>query len=60
MLRGLASACRELDMMVIVEGFETFDQLNAARQAGVTHAQGYLLGMPVSTSGLGMGESRAA
>lgn len=60
MLRGLASACRELDMMVIVEGIETFDQLNAARQAGVTHAQGYLLGMPVSTSGLGMGESRAA
>jgi len=54
MLSGLSAACRELDMMVIAEGVETFDQLNAARNAGVTHAQGYLLGMPVSTSTLGM------
>ncbi|MFT7474217.1 MAG: diguanylate cyclase (GGDEF)-like protein [Verrucomicrobiales bacterium] len=54
MLRGLSSACRELDMQVIAEGVETFEQLNAARRAGVTHAQGYLLGMPVSTSNLGM------
>jgi diguanylate cyclase (GGDEF)-like protein len=54
MLRGLSSACRELDMQVIAEGVETFEQLNAARRAGVTHAQGYLLGMPVATSNLGM------
>ncbi len=60
MLRGLSSACRELDMQVIVEGIETFDQLNAARRAGVTHAQGYLLGMPVSTTNLGMRENAAA
>ncbi len=60
MLRGMASACRELDMMVIAEGIETFDQLNAARRAGVTHAQGYLLGMPVSTSTLGMRENSDA
>lgn len=60
MLRGLCSACRELDMMVIAEGIETFDQLNSARRAGVTHAQGYLLGMPVSTSTLGMRENSDA
>ena len=60
MLRGLSSACRELDMLVIAEGIETFDQLNAARRAGVTHAQGYLLGMPVSTSTLGMRENADA
>lgn len=60
MLRGLSSACRELDMMVIAEGIETFQQLNAARRAGVTHAQGYLLGMPVSTENLGMRENSAA
>ncbi len=60
MLRGMASACRELDMLVIAEGIETFDQLNAARRAGVTHAQGYLLGMPVATSNLGMRENSDA
>ena len=60
MLRGLSSACRELDMMVIAEGIETFEQLNAARRAGVTHAQGYLLGMPVSTENLGMRENSSA
>lgn len=60
MLRGLSSACRELDMQVIVEGIETIEQLNSARKAGVTHAQGYLLGMPVSTANLGMRENAAA
>ncbi len=60
MLRGLSSACRELEMQVIVEGIETLEQLDAARKAGVTHAQGYLLGMPVSTANLGMRENAAA
>lgn len=60
MLRGLSSACRELDMQVIVEGVETFDQLHAARDVGVTHAQGYLLGMPLSTANLGMRQIAAA
>ena len=60
MLRGLSLACREIDMMVIAEGIETLEQLSAVRDAGVTHAQGYLLGMPVSTQGLGMrGEGEA-
>lgn len=54
MLKGLCLACRELDMFVVAEGIETAEQLAAAREAGVTHAQGYLLGMPVSTSSLGM------
>ena len=60
MLRGLSSACRELDMQVIVEGIETTEQLDAARKAGVTHGQGYLLGMPVSTTNLGIREVTAA
>ena len=47
MLGGLTQACRELDMLVIVEGVETPEQLIAARDAGATHAQGYLLGKPV-------------
>ena len=47
MLSGLGQACRELDMLVIVEGVETPEQLLAAREAGATHAQGYLLGKPV-------------
>ena len=54
MLRGLSMACRELGMSVVCEGIETFEQFEAAREAGVTHAQGYLLGMPVSSSSLGM------
>ena len=47
MLSGLGKACRELDMLVIVEGVETPEQLLAAREAGATHAQGYLLGKPI-------------
>ncbi len=54
MLRGLSWGCRELGMSVVAEGIETLEQLEAAKAAGVTHAQGYLLGMPVSTSSLGM------
>ena len=60
MLGGLSRACRELGMLVIAEGIETIEQLDAARNAGVTHAQGYLLGMPVSTSSLGMRANSAA
>jgi len=60
MLKGLSSACRELDMLVVAEGIETLEQLEAARAAGVTHAQGYLLGMPVSTANLGMRANSAA
>ncbi len=54
MLRGLSWGCRELGMSVVAEGIETLEQLEAAKAAGVTHAQGFLLGMPVSTSSLGM------
>lgn len=60
MLRGLSNACRDLEMLVIAEGIETVEQLQAAREAGVTHAQGYLLGMPVSTTSLGMRANSAA
>lgn len=47
MLSGLGQACRELDMHLIVEGVETPEQLLAARDAGATHAQGFLLGSPI-------------
>ncbi|MGI9606248.1 MAG: EAL domain-containing protein, partial [Acidimicrobiales bacterium] len=53
MLRGLATSCAELDMMVVVEGIETAEQLEAARSAGASHAQGFHLGRPVSLDGLG-------
>ncbi len=52
MLSGLGTACRDLDMQVIVEGVETPEQLLAAREAGATHAQGYLLGKPVRSRNL--------
>ena len=47
MLGGLGKACRELDMHLIVEGVETPEQLLIAREAGATHAQGFLLGSPI-------------
>ena len=52
MLSGLGTACRELGMQVIVEGVETPEQMLAAREAGATHAQGYLLGKPVRSRNL--------
>ncbi len=47
MLSGLGKACNELGMSIIVEGVETPEQLLAAREAGATHAQGFLLGSPI-------------
>ena len=47
MLGGLGKACRELEMLLIVEGVETPEQLLAARDSGATHAQGFLLGSPI-------------
>jgi diguanylate cyclase (GGDEF)-like protein/PAS domain S-box-containing protein len=52
MVKGLTSACRELDMEVIIEGVENEEQLEWAREAGATHAQGYHLGHPVGIDGL--------
>ena len=58
MIRGIASACRELGMLLVAEGVETEAHLDAVREAGATHAQGYYLGRPVSLDGLG--EDRSA
>ncbi len=52
MVKGLTNACRELDMEVIIEGVENEQQLEWAREAGATHAQGYHLGHPVGIDGL--------
>lgn len=57
MLHGIATGCRELGMLVVVEGIEDESQLDAARRAGATHAQGYYLGRPISMAGLGQDRS---
>ncbi|MBM7044117.1 EAL domain-containing protein [Rhizobium lusitanum] len=44
---------------VVVEGIETESQLEAARTAGATHAQGFLLSMPVALAQLRRPKGRA-
>ena len=39
---------RKLDMAIVAEGVETPQQLDFIIEAGCTHAQGYLLGRPMS------------
>ncbi len=55
MLSGLGAACRELGMLLVVEGVETEQQLLSAREAGATHAQGYLLGKPIRSRETALG-----
>ncbi len=45
-LAGMAGIGRGLGMSVIAEGIETAEDLRAARAAGCTSGQGYLLGRP--------------
>lgn len=52
MLKGLAAACKELDMAMIIEGVDSAKILEAAVDVGATHAQGFHLGKPVSLDGL--------
>lgn len=44
---GMARMTADLGMDLIIEGVEEEWQLDAAREAGVTHAQGFLLGRPM-------------
>lgn len=49
---SIVGLARALDMITIAEGIETADQLEMMRAAGVTLAQGYLLGRPRPVSEL--------
>jgi EAL domain-containing protein (putative c-di-GMP-specific phosphodiesterase class I) len=40
------------DLRVVAEGIENEDQLRFAREVGCDRAQGYLLGMPMSSAGI--------
>jgi EAL domain-containing protein (putative c-di-GMP-specific phosphodiesterase class I) len=46
LVSGIVSYASEVGATVIAEGIETPEQLDALRQLGVTHGQGFLLGGP--------------
>ena len=48
LLSAIASLGASLGLRTVVEGVETAEELAAARAAGATHVQGYLLGRPSS------------
>jgi predicted signal transduction protein with EAL and GGDEF domain len=50
---AVASLGRSLGMATVAEGVETEDQLELARAAGCTHAQGFLFGRPCPVGELG-------
>lgn len=43
---GIVVLCRELDAMVVAEGIETTDELEAVIESGARYGQGYLLARP--------------
>jgi EAL domain-containing protein (putative c-di-GMP-specific phosphodiesterase class I) len=46
LVSAIVVLCRELDAMVVAEGIETADELEAVQEAGAQYAQGYLLARP--------------
>lgn len=46
-VEAVISLARGLDLEVVAEGVESFEQLAALTKLGCTHAQGYLLGRPM-------------
>jgi EAL domain-containing protein (putative c-di-GMP-specific phosphodiesterase class I) len=46
LVQGIVVLCRELDAMVVAEGIETVEELEAVRSAGARLGQGYLLARP--------------
>jgi len=46
LVRSVVSLCRELGAMVVAEGIETEEELDAVIAAGANFAQGYLLARP--------------
>lgn len=49
-VRGVTEICRELDITVISEGVETFDEYVCLRSMGLTLMQGYLFARPLFES----------
>ena len=48
MLAALVSFARESGSVVVAEGIETYEQMDALRDLGVDYGQGYLLGRPTA------------
>ncbi len=46
LVSAIVVLCRELDAMVVAEGIETADELDAVQAAGARFGQGYLLARP--------------
>jgi EAL domain-containing protein (putative c-di-GMP-specific phosphodiesterase class I) len=46
LVSAIVVLCRELDAMVVAEGIETVDELEAVQAAGARFGQGYLLARP--------------
>lgn len=46
LVSAIVVLCRELDAMVVAEGIETADELEAVQDAGARYGQGYLLARP--------------
>ena len=51
-LRSITTLARHFDAWVVAEGVETEEQLEIARRAGCSQAQGYLFGRPMAQSEL--------
>ncbi|EJW11301.1 diguanylate cyclase [Rhodovulum sp. PH10] len=51
---AIAALARSLDVVTVAEGIETEAQFQALRAAGVTQAQGYLIGRPVPAGDTGL------
>ncbi len=48
LVKAIVVLCRELDALVVAEGIETPEELDAVREAGAHFGQGYLLAKPAS------------
>lgn len=48
LVKAIVVLCRELDALVVAEGIETLEELDAVRAAGAHFGQGYLLARPAS------------
>jgi EAL domain-containing protein (putative c-di-GMP-specific phosphodiesterase class I) len=46
LVSGIVVLCQELDAMVVAEGIETADELEAVMESGARYGQGYLLARP--------------
>jgi EAL domain-containing protein (putative c-di-GMP-specific phosphodiesterase class I) len=46
LVRGIVVLCEELDAMVVAEGIETVEELEAVKESGARFGQGYLLARP--------------